>query len=65
MTDTALDIVIDIDTHADDPEKSDFDKQVAGNLEIVENRVYITADNMCLGFDRYVLTELLRREARS
>ena len=64
MSDASLNIVIDIDTHAKDPKKSDFDQQVAGNIEIMDNRIYISAGNICLGFDRYVLTELLERESR-
>jgi hypothetical protein len=61
----SLSIVIDVDEHADNGKKSDFDKQVAGSIEILEDRVYITADNICLGFDRYVLTELITREGKS
>ncbi len=57
-----LNIVIDVDTHAGDEKKSDFDKQIAGCIEILDSRVYITAGNICLGFDRYVLTELIKRE---
>lgn len=57
-----LNIVIDIDRHADDEKKSDFTEQHAGHIEIIEDRVYITAKDICLGFDRYVLDELLKRE---
>jgi hypothetical protein len=62
--DASLNIVIDVDTHANNPEKSDFDRQVSGNIEIMDDRIYISAGNICLGFDRYVLTELIVRESK-
>ena len=62
MTQVQLGVVIDIDSHVNNPEKSDFDRQVTGCIEILDDRVYVTAGNICLGFDRYALTELLRRE---
>lgn len=64
MSDALLNIVIDVDTHANNSAKSDFDKQVSGNIEIMDDRIYISAGNICLGFDRYVLTELIARESK-
>jgi len=62
MPETTLSVVIDVDKHADNPDKSDFTSQVVGCIEILDDRVYVTAKDICLGFDRYALMELLKRD---
>jgi hypothetical protein len=38
-------------------------KDFLGSVSLMDDRVYIEVnDGICLGFDRYVLNELLRRE---
>lgn len=56
-----LSVVVDIDRNANDPEKSNFDESVVGSIEFLEDRFYVTAGGICLGFDRYTLAELIRR----
>ncbi|MCK9591438.1 MAG: hypothetical protein M0Q91_05445 [Methanoregula sp.] len=45
----------------DNPDQ-DFE-EFLGSIQFLEDRVYIQIENgVCLGFDRYVLDELLKRE---
>ena len=60
-----LRIVVDIDDHATNPDKSDFSRSACGHIEMLDDRVYVTAGSICLGFDRYILDELLRIEKLS
>ena len=63
LGEVTLSVVVDIDSHVDDPEKSDFDQSVVGSIEVMGDRFYITVGSVCFGIDRYTLDELFRRVA--
>jgi hypothetical protein len=61
MTETELNASISV---TPDIEKKDYEERL-GRVQLIDNRVYVEVDGgISVGFDRYVLTELIRREEK-
>ena len=62
MTDTELNASISVTL---DTDKTDYEERL-GRVQFIDDRIYVEViGGVSVGFDRYVLTELLRREASS